>query len=58
MRTREEAEHEAARIGLRDGDPAFETAVEAAMRGWSAWRIAQHLNCSPELIHKLGGPLR
>lgn len=56
MRTPDEAKEEVARIGLQEGDPGYATAVGAAMRGWPAWRIAQHLQCSPELIYKLGGP--
>ena len=55
MTTREQAEHEAARCGLKDGTDSFETAVEMAMRGWPAWRIATHFQCSPKLIYDLGG---
>jgi hypothetical protein len=54
---REEAERVAARVGFEEGRPEWETAVEIAMRGWPAWRIAQHFRLNPDLIHELGGPV-
>jgi hypothetical protein len=56
MRTRQEAESEARKLGLREGRAEWETAVDASMRGWPSWRIAQHFNMRPELIFSLGGP--
>ena len=55
-RTREAAIEEVTRIGVRPGEPEFEKMVDASMRGWPAWRIAQAFNLSPALIHRLGGP--
>lgn len=56
MRTRQQAEEEARKLGLREGRAEWETAVDASMRGWPAWRIAQHFNMGPEMIEKTGGP--
>jgi hypothetical protein len=57
MRSIEEAECEARRIGFQYGDSGWKTAVDASMRGFPAWRIAQYFDLSPDLIYTLGGPV-
>lgn len=56
MRERKKAEDEVKRIGLTTMALHWEEAVQIAMRGWPAWRIAEFYQLSPELIYKLGGP--
>lgn len=56
MRTREEAIKEVERLGMTRMALHWEEAIEIAMRGWPAWRIAQHYQFDPKLIHALGGP--
>lgn len=36
-------EEQLALLGLAEGDPGYEQAVQAAERGWAAWRIARLL---------------
>jgi hypothetical protein len=56
MRGREQAETLVLEIGVRPGDALYEKMVDASMRGWSNWRIAQAYDLSPSLIERLGGP--
>ena len=44
-------------IGWREGDAQYRDALDAARRGWPAWRIAQAWQLSPALIERLGGPV-
>jgi hypothetical protein len=55
-RTHKEAEREMERLGIRDGERGYAHALDASMRGWPAWRIAQYLMLSDEKIYELGGP--
>lgn len=54
--TRKGAEEVIARIGLTAMALHYEEAIEIAMRGWPAWRIAQYYQASPRLVYDLGGP--
>ena len=50
------ARKQVALMGLVDGGPHYDDALDAARRGFPAWRIAQSFGCGRDLIERLGGP--
>ncbi len=52
------ANEQVALLGLEQSHPLHKFALQAAERGWPAWRIAQTLRLDESLIEKLGGPAR
>jgi len=45
-------------LGLNPGDKKYPEALQAAERGWAAWRIARELGMDPATVEHLGGPAR
>jgi len=50
------AQHQMLLLGIPPGEAAYEGMLDAARRGWPAWRIAQAYLLSPATVHALGGP--
>lgn len=49
------AQHQIDLLGIRK-HPFFEIYLDAARRGFPAWRIAQNMQCPPGIVEHLGGP--
>lgn len=43
-------------LGIRDHHAFFDIYLDAARRGFPAWRIAQQMQCAPGMVERLGGP--
>lgn len=53
MRSREAAALEMQRLGLPPADPSYVQALDASVRGWPAWRIAQWLQFDERRVREL-----
>lgn len=49
-------EHQMDLLAIKLGDPGYEKMLDAAKRGWPAWRLAQAYGFPDDTIHRLGGP--